>query len=194
MLKRLLFILLLLAIPCAAQDLRPSAYVGKPGVVTVRAGKVQGSSGGVTSLASQDITPTAGATTYIYVNLSSTPVIATNTSGFPGSNYFPICSVITDGNGNITTFTDSRPDYFMAGGSGGTPGGSNTQVQYNSSGAFAGAASATINPAGNYLTISINNAGAASLQLSNAAGGNTRVLNAGANAFFTNQGDLANLN
>src|SRR2546430_16996359 len=127
MLKRLLPIFLLLAIPCASQDLRPSAYVGKPGVVTVRAGKVQGSSGGVTSLASQDITPTAGATTYIYVNLSSTPVIATNTSGFPGSNYFPICSVITDGNGNITTFTDSRPHYFMAGGGGGTPGGFNTE-------------------------------------------------------------------
>src|SRR5947209_3153292 len=137
MLKRLLLIFLLFAIPCAAQDLRPSAYVGKPGVVTVRAGKVQGSSGGVTSLASQDITPTAGATTYIYVNLSSTPVITTNTSGFPGSNYFPICTVITDGNGNITTFTDSRPDYFMAGG-GGTPGGSNTQVQYNNNGAFGG--------------------------------------------------------
>src|SRR5437899_1877115 len=82
----------------------------------------------------------------------------------------------------------------FGGSGGGTPGGSNTQVQYNNNGAFGGAASATINPAGNYLTVSINNAGAAALQLTNAAGGNTRVLNAGANVFVTNQGDLANLN
>jgi len=143
MLKRLLLIFLLLVVPCIAQDLRPSAYLGKPGVVTVRAGKVQGSAGGVTALAAQDITPTVNATTYIYVDLSSTPIITTNTSGFPTSNYFPICTVIADINGTITSFTDSRPDYFMAGGS--TPGGSNTQFQYNNNGVLAGASGLTTN-------------------------------------------------
>lgn len=116
--KRLIIVcLLLFATQAMAQDLRPSAYVGQQKKVTVRGGKIQGSTGGVTTLATQDITPTVNATTYIYVDLSSTPTVSTSTSGFPASSYFPICQVVTDINGIITSFTDSRPDFFMAGGS-----------------------------------------------------------------------------
>src|SRR6266851_460985 len=99
----ILALLLAAGINLPAQDLRPSAYIGKPKTVTVRGSKIQGSTGGVTTLAQQDITPTVNATTYIYVDLSSAPVIGTSTSGFPASNYFPICTVITDINGIITS-------------------------------------------------------------------------------------------
>lgn len=115
--KRLLVALLMLAIPCFGQDLRPSAYVGNRNSITVRGGKIMGSTGGVVTLPQQDITPAANATTYVYVDLSSVPVVATSTSGFPATNYFPICTVVSDINGVITSFTDNRPDSYMAGGS-----------------------------------------------------------------------------
>ena len=78
--------LLCSAAPSTAQDLRPSAYVGQQKKVTVRSGKVMGSTGGVTAIAQQEITPTASATTYIYIDLSGTPAVATSTSGFPAAS------------------------------------------------------------------------------------------------------------
>src|SRR5262249_23460024 len=104
---RRLLLLLLFVSPLYAQDLRPSAYynAAPKNIVTVRGGKVQGSAGVVT-LAGQDITPTANATTYVYVDLnSSSPAVTTNTTGFPANNFFPICTVTTDVKGNISGFT-----------------------------------------------------------------------------------------
>lgn len=116
-LLKLLF-LLVLAVPCMAQDLRPSAYIGRNGIITVRGGKVLGSSGGVTNISGVDIQLSPSSTTYIYLDLSGTPVVASNTTGFPAGSFFPICIAVTDINNVITSFTDSRPDYFMAGGNG----------------------------------------------------------------------------
>src|SRR5256885_195737 len=114
--KRLFLLLLLCAASAFAQDLRPSAYLGLPGKITVRGGKILGASGGVTTIAEQTITPANSATTYVYIDLSGTPAVATSTSAFPNSSYFPICIVVKDANGTITSFTDSRPDSFMAAG------------------------------------------------------------------------------
>src|SRR6266576_2165892 len=114
--KRLFLLLLLCASSVLAQDLRPSAYLGLPGKITVRGGKILGTAGGVTTIAEQTLTPANSATTYVYIDLSGTPAVATSTSAFPRSSYFPICVVTKDANGVITAFTDSRPDSFMAGG------------------------------------------------------------------------------
>src|SRR6266576_2014078 len=119
--KRLFLLLLLCASSVLAQDLRPSAYLGLPGKITVRGGKILGTAGGVTTIAEQTLTPANSATTYVYIDLSGTPAVATSTSAFPASSYFPICIVTKDANGVITAFTDSRPDSFMAGGGGVSP-------------------------------------------------------------------------
>ena len=84
----------------------------------MRGAKVQGSSGGVVNFATVDVNPANNATTYIFLDLTGTPVVASNTTGFPASNYFPICIVVKDISGRITSFTDSRPDSFMVGAGG----------------------------------------------------------------------------
>jgi hypothetical protein len=101
------------------------AYLGREDRVTVNGGRVLGSMGGVIVIPQQDIRPALNSTTYIYLDLSSTPVLATNTSGFPAGSYFPLATVVTNNRGVITAFTDSRPDadLFLDGwgsGSGGT--------------------------------------------------------------------------
>ena len=108
------FLLLLLVIPVLAQqDLRPSAYLGQQGKVTVRGGTILGSVGGLTTLPQIDITPAPSSTTYIFLDLSGIPTISSSTGGFPATSYFPICTVTTDVAGIITSFHDSRPDSFM---------------------------------------------------------------------------------
>jgi hypothetical protein len=73
--------------------------------------------------------------------LTSTPGVGQidigNGSGFTRANITGGTGItVTNGAGSIT---------ISASGSGGTPGGSNTQVQYNSSGAFAGSSNLTFN-------------------------------------------------
>jgi len=121
--KAKLLIMLLLAVPAFAQDIRPSAYIGQAGKITVRSSKVLAGIGGVVTIPQTDITPALGSVTYIYLDLTASPVIATNNTSFPASSYFPICIVTTNISGVITAFTDSRPDAFLAGAGGGGGGG-----------------------------------------------------------------------
>jgi hypothetical protein len=86
------------------------AYMGREGRITVNGGRVLGSIGGVIVIPQQDIRPALNSTTYIFLDLSTTPALATSTDGFPASSYFPIATVTTDGRGTITAFSDSRPD------------------------------------------------------------------------------------
>src|SRR5256885_735129 len=79
--KRLFLLLLLCASSAAAQDLRPSAYLGLPGKITVRGGKILGTSGGVTAIAEQTLTPANSATTYVYIDLSGTTALQTHGAG-----------------------------------------------------------------------------------------------------------------
>src|SRR5215467_5998779 len=118
---KLLFLLLLFApLATLAQDFRPSCYQGQVGVITVRGGKMQGAIGGVVTIPTQDISPASGATTYFFMNLAGVPVISTNTTGYPTTNYFPICTVTKDAGGTITSLLDTRPEYYFGGSVGGS--------------------------------------------------------------------------
>jgi hypothetical protein len=87
-----------------------TAYLGREDRVTVNGGRVLGGSGGVVTIPQTDIRPALNSTTYIYLDLTASPVLATSTSGFPASSFFPLATVVTNNRGVITSFTDSRPD------------------------------------------------------------------------------------
>ena len=103
-----------------AQGGAPAAlypYVGKGDTVTVVGGKVFTTNGSFT-ISRTDITPTVNGSTYVYLDLSQNPpVVAQSASAYPASNYYPICTITTSG-ARITSFSDDRPDSFMAAGNG----------------------------------------------------------------------------
>lgn len=70
-------------------------------------------------------------------------ILASGAVGFNGANYGTTGQVLTSqGSGSPPIWSSA------SGGGGGTPGGSNTQVQFNSSGTFAGSANFTFNGTG----------------------------------------------
>lgn len=82
----------------------------------------------------------------------------------------------TDGAGNLS--------WAVGGGGGGTPGGANTQVQFNSAGAFGGDPEFTWTTGTNTLALG-SSAGGGNLRLFNAAGTFSTTLRAGATADWT---------
>lgn len=87
----------------------------------------------------------------------------------------------SDGTSSTTIYanTDGSTTWAAAGG-GGSPGGSNTQVQYNSSGAFAGAAGFTFNGTAT-VTLGVAATSTGSLVLSNATSGAATITSDAAN-------------
>jgi hypothetical protein len=102
----------------------------------------------------QTVQLAANATNYIFLDLSQEPPLLTvNQSGFPASAVWTIATAITNDT-KITSLTDSRPAFNnLAFGGGGTPGGSNTQIQYNNAGAFAGDSNLTWDAVNGALTV-----------------------------------------
>jgi hypothetical protein len=139
-LRFLLLLLFFAPLPLLAQDFRPSCYQGQAGVITVRGGKMQAGIGGVVNIPTQDITPAAGTVTYFFLNLNGVPAVVTNTTGYPATNYFPICTVTKDGGGTITALVDSRPEYYFGGNVAGTL--PNTNLACSATPAFDGTTNA----------------------------------------------------
>jgi hypothetical protein len=102
-------------------------------------------SGIIVSYAGGTLTMANNTTNYVFLDSASSYAPGSNTSGFT-SAHVAIATVVTL-SGAITAITDHRLAATVGGG-GGTPGGSNHQVQINSSGSFAGIATGT---AGQYL-------------------------------------------
>lgn len=131
-------VVILLAISCWGQVAAESGYtvprsgfglslILGPGTCSTAAGTIVSYIGTIINLAQNK-------TNYGY--LTSSCVVTTNTTGFPSSS-IPIFIAIT-GVSEITSLTDSRTTYNFAGGGGGLPAGSNTQVQFNDGGVFGG--------------------------------------------------------
>src|SRR5579883_2486246 len=84
-----------------------------------------------------NVSLTASATNYVYLDLSTTPpTLTVNTTGFPASNYYAIATVVTNAK-QITAMTDSRPSFnstaFSAAASG-----ASSQTQVNNNGVLGG--------------------------------------------------------
>lgn len=78
---------------------------------------------------------------------------------------------LTSTGGTVTITTPTSSTINLEASSGGTPGGSNTQLQYNNAGAFGGTAAAVYSPTGTHVTISGLNSGDIPLSLkANASG------------------------
>src|SRR5579885_2695499 len=61
-----------------------------------------------------NVSLTASATNYVYLDLTTTPpTLTVNTTGFPTSNYYAIATVTTNSK-QITAMTDSRPSFNSA--------------------------------------------------------------------------------
>jgi hypothetical protein len=109
---------------------------------------------------------TASTTNYVYADIAGSPaawVVVVTTSapgGWPGplsGDKVALYTIVT-GPSTATSFTDHRhPTMFVAsvlGGGATSPGGSDTQVQFNDSGSFGGDAGLTFNKTTNDLTVS----------------------------------------
>ncbi len=84
-----------------------------------------------------NVSLTASATNYVYLDLTTTPpTLTVNTTGFPTSNYYAIATVTTNSK-QITAMTDSRPSFnstaFSAAASG-----ASSQTQVNNNGVLGG--------------------------------------------------------
>lgn len=85
----------------------------------------------------------ANATNYVFLDLSQNPpTLVVNQSGFPASDVWTIATAVTNDT-KITQLMDSRPAFNSSFAGGGSPGGVDTQLQYNNAGAFGGIAEST---------------------------------------------------
>lgn len=106
------------------------------------------------AVANGTVALTASSTNYIVTNRTTDAVtVATNTTNWNDTtNYRRLYSVVT-GTSTVTSWIDFRNAYAAStGGGGGTPGGSNTYVQFNNSGSFGGNANFTYDATTNTLT------------------------------------------
>lgn len=104
-------------------------------------------------VASGTVALTASATNYVVAHRTTGAVtVATNTTNWANTGtYLPLYQIVA-GVSSVTSYDDFRQAIGGAsGGGGGTPGGATTQVQYNLSGAFAGASNFTF--ASNTLSV-----------------------------------------
>ncbi|OHA50090.1 MAG: hypothetical protein A2682_03300 [Candidatus Terrybacteria bacterium RIFCSPHIGHO2_01_FULL_58_15] len=84
----------------------------------------------------------------------------------------------------------TTPTCIAVGGAGGTPGGSNTHVQYNNSGAFGGDAGFTYGAGGNDLSLGGGGSQAGNFVIKNSVGTTTVSLNSDTNSWF-NSGNFS---
>lgn len=106
------------------------------------------------AVANGTVALTASSTNYVVAHRTTGAVTAaTNTTNWLNTaTYLALYSVVTSASA-ATNWTDYRQSLGAAGGGGGTPGGSDATVQYNSSGAFAGNSGFAYNATTNTLTI-----------------------------------------
>jgi hypothetical protein len=81
--------------------------------------------GTLTSLPISFVVVVQNKTNFIYLNTSS-DTLAVNQTGFPSTNCYPIAIAVV-GVTDVLQLTDSRPDFWLAGGSGG---GSSVSTNY----------------------------------------------------------------
>jgi trimeric autotransporter adhesin len=91
---------------------------------------------------------TSGAYTRTGVTTFSANVIISTTAGISANGSFGTANQVLTSNGSTVYWST------VSGGGGGTPGGSNTQVQFNNSGSFGASAGLTFNTTSNTLLVS----------------------------------------
>jgi hypothetical protein len=174
-------------------------FIGGPGLLITVTGGVVFANNSTNTIPQTGVPLVASTVNYVYLTLGGPVAIATNTTGFPVLNMYPIAIVITN-NSNAVGLIDTRPDYFLSGsgsGGGGTPGGSNTQIQFNSASVFGGSPNLTwVSPV---LTIGVQGSTQGGLALTGGISGTTLLqgLNAGTGGtatFPANTGIVAELN
>ena len=127
---------------------------------------------------SLDITGNGTATTTSISNGNSNVIVNTTTINFGADGNANVLVITENGisvTGNTSTTGILTDNYYYANGQpldvGGTPGGSNTQVQFNNSGEFGASANLTFDSSTNVLTV-IGNIAASNANLGNAVTAN----------------------
>lgn len=105
-----------------------------------------------TSISSGTVSLTGSTTNYIVAHRTTgaVTVSTSNTNWNDAGTYLRLYSIVT-GSASVTSYEDHRQAIGASGGSGGTPGGSSGQLQYNNSGLFSGITGATSD--GSYLQL-----------------------------------------
>ena len=111
----------------------------------VSASHFSGEAGNLSNIQGANVSGAVANATHATISDSANLVAVANVAGIGN-----IATVNLDG--NAANFLDGTGSFGPAGGGGGTPGGSNTQVQYNDNGAFAGEAVFTYDDVTNTLT------------------------------------------
>lgn len=104
------------------------------------------------SIANGTVALTGSATNYVEAD-GTTGVVSVNTSAFTSGDV-PLYKVVC-GASTVTSYEDWRVPSMSAATGGGLPAGSNTQIQYNDSGAFGASANFTFDGSGVYLAGSL---------------------------------------
>ena len=115
------------------------------------------------------ITPPPGSGTFVQLSGDASSTATGGATVVNGLKGVPFCTGYTPTNGQAVTYTTGgapNPCYTAATGSGGTPGGSNTQFQYNNSSAFGGDTAFTTDGAGHLADSANGAASTAALTLS----------------------------